>query len=485
VTRRARPIIGNCKRRLRTVSASGSGSGGGGDDSGLPEEAPLPAPKNVVTVSNASQLNAAVQNAAAGDHIVLASGSYGSVTLSRDFPADNRLVIRAQTLLGAKFTSLVIAGDGIIVSGVSVDVSGESGQVVRIDGSNVRLTRCAVRNGGYSVVYGPGVHDVLVDHCDISRSRDQMFWLQHPADQKRLTVARNWVHELLPGGDPLFSLAFNWMGANAYRERHEDIIVRLNYMGPGLGKPDTFAEYIHHKGSHGLYAFNNIEASGTVEQRFGIRPRYVGNYAPQGFMVMWDDLGWYFGNLFYRMRAPAGKSAYYDDTKNLWDSVGGFHANKRTRYSANKAEQFEIGSFSGMEWWCTATGHPTLPDPQPAGGVKPERTYQGVTYAGDNSNDPNIGIKIRAHSGAISEGSATCIDWAQNIDRQPNVSAPASWLSELLNEYPWISSIVPDPTSPTGGPNGSAPWSVAQSLVKDGANPSVGPQRKSSGGLAQ
>jgi hypothetical protein len=71
-----------------------------------------------------------------------------------------------------------------------------------------------------------------------------------------------------------------------------------------------------------------------------------------------------------------------------------------------------------------------------------------------------------------------------HMDIQTGTAAPGSWLSELLALYPWIAQIIPNPTSLTGGPGGSAPWSVAQALTRgDAANPNTGPFRDSPGGL--
>ena len=57
---------------------------------------------------------------------------------------------------------------------------------------------------------------------------------------------------------------------------------------------------------------------------------------PSAPITTWDDLGWYFGNKAATVRAPAGPSHYYDDTKNLASSVTGFHACKRARFAGNE-----------------------------------------------------------------------------------------------------------------------------------------------------
>ena len=199
----------------------------------LPEDEPLPAATATLNATTAN-FSSVYAGAVAGNHIVLANGNYGGRTLNRSFPTNNRLVIRSQNLQGAIFTGLTISGSGQIVSGVDINRGQTTGNVMTVQGSNVRVTRSKIRGGGYCVVADGGVTDLLVDHCEVHRSTDRMFYLRDPADQQRITVARCWVHELLGGGDATSCLGFAWTDENAYREKHHDIIVRFNYCGPGL-----------------------------------------------------------------------------------------------------------------------------------------------------------------------------------------------------------------------------------------------------------
>jgi hypothetical protein len=460
----------------------------------LPEDEPLPTPLSTtaVTTANFNAVLAAGGSATAGTRVTLANGAYGARTIGVSGTAANPIQVVATTLLGPTFTALTITGQHVIVCGVTVNrgAAVETGAALSIDGSNVRVTRCIIANGAHCVDWGPGVFDTMVDHCDLSRSREFVTWLAFPKDQRRITVARCWVHHLVGGGGTPDCMGFTWNGENFYREVPHDIVVRLNYCGPGEGG-ETTDDYVHHKGSKSIYAFNRFElpANHLLSHRFGLYTRAIGNYAPGCTCRMWDDRGWYFGNFYGNMEAPAGKSAYYSDTTNLIQSVSGRHATTRCRISGNSAG-IQLGVTFNQPYCTSDSTHPdTLPDPRPAGDSKPERTYAGVTYAAHPPNDPDRGIKIRSHTGAITTepappASCAISSWVANIDAAPSATAPASWVTDLRSEYPWVTDICPDPTSLTGGPGGSAPWSVAQGLVRgDLANPSVGPNRNSPGGL--
>jgi hypothetical protein len=76
------------------------GAGNAEPQGPLPEDLPLP-PAGTILSANTANFNSVYASAAAGSHIVMANGNYGARTLNRSFPSGNRLVIRAQNLLGA------------------------------------------------------------------------------------------------------------------------------------------------------------------------------------------------------------------------------------------------------------------------------------------------------------------------------------------------------------------------------------------------
>lgn len=68
----------------------------------------LPAALRTVNVSNQSQFGAALANAVAGDHIVLANGSYSGLgKWTKSGSQQNPIVVRSANLLGARLTSSI------------------------------------------------------------------------------------------------------------------------------------------------------------------------------------------------------------------------------------------------------------------------------------------------------------------------------------------------------------------------------------------
>jgi NPCBM-associated, NEW3 domain of alpha-galactosidase len=455
-----------------------------GDSGRMPEDEPLPGANNTISVSSQSQLLSAVLSASPGDHIVLQNGSYGNVKLTRDFPENNRLVIRARNLLGATFGSITFEGDGYIVSGIK-------GKSVRVVANDIRVTRCQLQGAPSSVNVnigpydskGPTVEDTLVDHCDISNYtwRSVNLAQDRKNSVRRPILARNWFHHGLDreqtiGGVTvgLFStIAFG--SENAYREDPVSGIVRFNYFGPVMEDGD----HVHNKTSGNIYAFNRVDTTGApghrlFGNRFGLNNHFIGNYMPNQRSHGYDSGGRHYGNLLESVNVWGGKSAAYDDQKNNWEAVGGFHAGNRIRIAGNQGG-VRIGVHD--DWFCTVKNSALgLPDPQPAGGVKPARTVRGVSYPADNPNDPDVGIQIYDNSGAITYSEDSCIRWYTNVKDRSSQKAPASWKNELPA---WILAITPNPTD-----RATQPWKIGEAMTRgDAANPTTGPFRDSSGGL--
>ena len=196
---------------------------------------PVPGPHKVLPVASGQELEEALAKAGAGDHVVLKDGTYGgSLELTRSFPAGERLVIRAENPLGAKLTGRWrIAGSGIILSGLAWE--GEE-SAVRISGSNVRLTRCAVRGSGTrgAIVIGnePGetTRSVMVDHCDISGYALDAINIAPDGIVEDVAVLRNYIHDQVRrgGGHNLNGNAVAVGIENSHREKHVRALVAWN-----------------------------------------------------------------------------------------------------------------------------------------------------------------------------------------------------------------------------------------------------------------
>lgn len=356
---------------------------GGTSFSGLPESAPLPLPNKIHNASNASQLRSALIAAAPCDHIVLANGNYGNVTLSKIFPVDKPVVIRAANLLDAKFSSLNISSTGMIVSGVAIH--GSSG--VKFSGRGIRLTRCTISGGGG--IYSKTGHYVVVDHCDISGFTSQAVTLHPPATH--FTIARNYFH------DGRTSSSVMWIGqGNKHREHSMRSIVRYNYMDKHPG-----SDFMHWKSSDNEFSFNHVVAQSKkneVSIRHGRNTKIIGNVLEgPGRIAVNDYNAVVLGNRATTIALRGGNKSYTYDYLQGKKEGAGFSTVPASRNAkvAGNIGKIEIGhNYSA---YCKH-------QPQPA-----------------------EGHQIYKHTGTIVNETKTCISWNKGVTKNASANPPTSW----------------------------------------------------------
>lgn len=116
----------------------------------------IAAPQRTVNVNNSGGLQTALNNAEAGDHIVLANGTYsGSFTLSHSGTSGAPIVIRSENLLGATLTgALTLRGANTIAQALDFTAGG----TLRVQGNNAAAFRNRFRNpsteGGVITISG-------------------------------------------------------------------------------------------------------------------------------------------------------------------------------------------------------------------------------------------------------------------------------------------------------------------------------------------
>jgi poly(beta-D-mannuronate) lyase len=141
------------------ATASGGGNNSGGDPVGSGSK--IPAATRTVNVSNSSQLSSALSSAQAGDHIVLANGSYGGFSVSRSGQSGKPIVIRPTNLHGAKFTgNIAVSGNYVWVLGMDM-----GSRTISVTGSNNRISRNYFKaTAGNAVVTQKGAVKNEIDH---------------------------------------------------------------------------------------------------------------------------------------------------------------------------------------------------------------------------------------------------------------------------------------------------------------------------------
>jgi hypothetical protein len=184
--------------------------GGGGDQTG--DELALCYPKSGTTknVSSASQLSSALSSASPGDHIVVASGSYGgNITMNRSGTAENPIVIKAaSTSNRPRFTGrITINGDYTVFEGL--EFTGSGGFVVF--GKRNRITRNYIHNFTGSAIRIEEGDFNRVDHNEIADQAGRGHGLHnlsvYGADDNRFD--HNYLHDLPDqdqnGNEPIYT----------------------------------------------------------------------------------------------------------------------------------------------------------------------------------------------------------------------------------------------------------------------------------------
>jgi Chondroitinase B len=247
---------------------------GGGEGGGT-----IPTPTRTINVSSASQLSSAVSNAQAGDHIVLANGSYSGFTVSRSGQSGKPIVIRAANTLGAKIGgNITIAGSDVWVIGMDIT----NGGGVTISGTRDRISSSRFRTNGKSIVVSDTGVNAVVDHNDIeSKAKcNSVSWMgfyliPHGRHDLNPYIYRNYFHDSVPycnGGDDNSAIHLGGGGKNS--KTRVGALVEYNLFQNWKGDGET----ISNKSSGNTYQFNTSINSTEFVNRHGQDNKWIANW---------------------------------------------------------------------------------------------------------------------------------------------------------------------------------------------------------------
>jgi hypothetical protein len=365
----------------------------------------LPRPKKVLQVASGAELEEALAKAAGGDHIVLKDGTYsGIVELTRSFPVGERLVIRAESQLGAKLTGRWrVSGSGIILSGLAWQ--GENA-AVRISGSNVRLTRCAVdgsqTRGAVVIGNQPGetTRSVMVDHCEISRYATDGIDIAPDGTVEDVAILRNYIHDG-GGGKGEHNLSGNAIAVgieNGHREKAVRATVAWN-----LIEGHAAANTIHVKSSENLIAFNTLEKvkkkQTNISVRHGRDNRIIGNTVQGGRISTYD-----YGTVILANQA-----------KEIWLQAGNIGDDG---YSEDELENKAEAGYSTR---------PASRDAKLAGNDATLVVGQHFKRYCKQQPTPVEGAAIYQHDGEVEMAPEDCVAWYKDVVNKPESRAPEDW----------------------------------------------------------
>jgi parallel beta-helix repeat protein len=180
-----------------TTPSTGTSTSAGSSGSSSSGSSPT-----TVTVSNTTELSAALKNAHGGDTILLKAGTYDGVQIYGLGYNGTVTIQSADPTHQALINNLDIEGSsGIAVKNVNVDVTGTSNYAVYVgDASHISLDHLTVF-GTQTVLTGVGVmvrnsNDVSVTNSDLSKLGSGIGHL----DGSGLTISNNTLHDLEADG---------------------------------------------------------------------------------------------------------------------------------------------------------------------------------------------------------------------------------------------------------------------------------------------
>lgn len=274
-----------------------------------------------VNVANATQLSTALSNAAAGDDIVLANGTYNSTfTLSADGTATNPIQIRAQNPNNAVIQGrLFVAGRHAIVQHLRWQSFTGGDSIVEVTGRDCRLTRnwfigCGVSNGAQRgiVRLQPGAHDCEVSYNEFRQFAQRAICVRSiSGGALRAVIRRNYLKQnTVVSGFSGVAIGFGGDSEQGSAMRTELLgLVEYNLIedvGGGMGN------ILQAKSSRNTFRFNtarncdsfmeirsgqfcdligNAILNGGGPSVQGVGHRMIGNYNDGGMTGSWRDMG--------------------------------------------------------------------------------------------------------------------------------------------------------------------------------------------------
>ena len=223
---------GNAGAAGQAGNAGAGGSAGGAVTSTHPTLC-IPTATRTVDVSSASELNNALSNAAPGDRIRLADGTYaGGFTLDNDGTATAPIVIVADHLGEARFTgSFTVDADHAVLSSLHFDSA-----TVMVGGDHVRVTRNTFTHGadgtGMTLYYSEGASYGRIDHNEMRDVVSRGISLKYSASDPKVAVHNRVDHNYL----------HDWVGVHG-ENTHEGIQLGTHAINGDLDARDALVEY--------------------------------------------------------------------------------------------------------------------------------------------------------------------------------------------------------------------------------------------------
>jgi hypothetical protein len=259
-----------------TAADSGAGTGKDSASPAMPIPDDLPPCKQTKMVSDSGGLGSALGQAAGGDCIVAADGSYGALTISAKGTAEAPIVIKAANQGKAVFTGAVqLTGAAwVIIHGF--DYTGGGVKLTNANQNRITRGRFKMTSGTFVDLRGTSTGN-RIDHNDMGglSGGGEGHFVTPTEMSEKTRIDHNHFHDnAASGGNGRESIRLGCCGA-MYDAHETGNVVEYNL----FVNCDGESEMIGMKSSANIVRYNTIRASqGAISFRAGKKNAAIGNY---------------------------------------------------------------------------------------------------------------------------------------------------------------------------------------------------------------
>jgi poly(beta-D-mannuronate) lyase len=266
----------------------------------------IPSATRAINAASSEELSNAISNAEAGDHIILADGSYSGFTITKSGQSGKPIVIRAANVLGATITGdIMIDGNHIWIVGVEMG----SHRII-INGSDDRVARNRFSNvPDYTIIASKSSRKAEIDHNEINngdggengdRIGIRMNYSSGAGDNVyNHHIHHNYLHNTVGKNNN----AIESSGNGQRRDTLTGVVIEYNLIENWPG-----GRQVSLKSSGNIVRFNTSINGGKEEyvNRVGHSNQWIANWSDESRLRIYDRNNTVIGNVVPRLEVRSG-----------------------------------------------------------------------------------------------------------------------------------------------------------------------------------